>query len=161
MRTILTVASIAALVTVAVLPVFAQPARGQRPGMAAGQGQMQGPRQQGQRGQRGQQAMNRGYIEVCPESKALWQKLGQLKVQLHNEQWKMYELLGAEEVDQEAAKAQMQTMRDLNQQVRQVMRDLAQYRKPLPFKGQGRRGGQGQGARHGGQGQGGQNAPAE
>ncbi|MFP3904870.1 MAG: hypothetical protein ACLFWB_11565 [Armatimonadota bacterium] len=164
MRTILTVAAIAALVTVAVLPVFAQPARGQGPGMDAGPRQMQGDRaraQRGERGDRGQQTMNRGYVEVTPESKALWEKLGELKVQQHNEQWKMFELLGAEEVDQEAAKAQMQTMRDLNQQIREVTQDLAQYRKPLPFRERGQR--DRQGPRRGGQapGQGADEAPAE
>jgi len=75
--------------------------------------------------------MGRGYIETNPETKALWDQLGELKTQLHQAQWELYEALNQEGATRETVKPQLEKMKEIGQQVRGVMEQLAPYRKQL------------------------------
>jgi len=103
----------------------------------------------------GQHAMGalgrRGYLKVSPESQQLWDQLGTLQTQLHQEQWDLFVLLNAEPKDREAIKAQAEKVRGLTQQVRQTMQSLRQYFVALPAAAGTRHPANGQGNNAGGQ----------
>jgi len=131
MRKVLMVAVVAAMLAVIMVPAVAQ---------NQGRGGQRGQGQGGVGGQffrGGQQAGNvqgrfgRSYLETTPASKALWIKLGQLQVKMHEAQWKWYEVLNERPVNQDKVRAQLEVIRDINQKIRQVRQDLQPYRKNL------------------------------
>jgi len=75
--------------------------------------------------------VGRGYIETNPETKALWNQLGELKVQIHEAQWELYEALNQEGATRETVKPQMEKLKGIGEQIRGIMEQLAPYRKQL------------------------------
>ena len=120
----------------AIVAVQAQQAGPPQPGHgpAMGPGQGRGPGHGLGRGQRGRARMGRWYIEPTPESRKLWEQLGQLQVQLHKERWRFFELVAQDQPDRDKIKAQLKKIAQIQRQMREVMRQLAKYRKPLPFR---------------------------
>ena len=82
----------------------------------------------------------RGYLKISPESQQLWDQLGTLQTQLHQEQWNLFVLLNAPTKDRAAIKAQAEKLRGLGQQLRQTRQSLQQYyvALPTPATGTGR-----------------------
>lgn len=114
---------------------------GPGPGMGPGRG---GPRRGGPGHGRPGMGLRRGYIEPCPESKALWDKLGKLQIALHRKQWELFELLAQDQPDREAIKAKLKEIVAIRREMAKVQQELRQYWKPLPGRG-GERPGPGRG----------------
>ena len=141
-----------------------QPPPPQPPGPGVGPGGPQGPGGPGGPGmgpgrRMGPRlGMRRGYIEPCPESKALWDKLGKLQIALHRKQWELFELLAQDEPNREAIKATLKEIAQIRREMAKVHQELRKYWKPLPGAG-GERPGPGRGRGRGRWGRGGGHGP--
>jgi hypothetical protein len=173
--------TIVAIAAIAVMPACAQPnaaadddaggpqneagLHGKMGPRAGGQAGVRGFRGQGGQGGQMQGQMGRrarGYIETNDTTKALWDQLGELKVQQHQAQWALFEALNKEGATRETVAPQFEAMRTIMEQMKAINEQLAPYRKqmerPEGAQGQGprRQGARGQNnfpAGAGGQGQ--------
>lgn len=88
-------------------------------------------------------APGRGYIEPNAETKALWEKLGQIQADLHAAQWDLFVLMAQKPRDQQKIKAQEQKIKQLRESMRSVWQQLRpHWRTAEPqAAGKGGRGG--------------------
>jgi hypothetical protein len=91
--------------------------------------------------------MGRGYIEPKPEARQLWDQLGKLQADRHEAQWQLFVLLAQSPQDSQKIQAQQQKLAGLDQQIRQLWRQLHRYWHPLPAGAAGRAQGKGVRAR--------------
>ncbi len=61
-----------------------------------------------------------GHLETNPESRALWERLGDLQRRLRDQQWELFELQNAERPSREAIADRSTEIRELNEEMRQM-----------------------------------------
>ena len=72
-----------------------------------------------------------GYLETNPESRALWERLGDLQLRLRDQQWELFELQNAERPSREAIADRSTEIRELNAQLGQVRQEIQQHWMPV------------------------------
>ncbi len=161
MKKLATIAVIVAL-TAAVAVVWAQaPQAGPPAGVQAGHGpygqHMRGPGGPGG----GMMLLMRGTVEVNAESKAVWDRITDLQMQVRATQWELF-TLKSEGADEEQLRTKVEELRALQEQIRAAHEEFRQFVTPPegfgPGQGMGAgagmgpRDGTGRGAQGGGQG---------
>ena len=101
---------------------------GQQQGQGGGQGGGQGAAQGAERGQRGGMVMlpPGAYVTVNEVSQELWQRIGELQVQLHTKTWEL-SLLHAQGAGEEQIREKIQELRTLHLEMRERGAQLREH----------------------------------